>query len=64
MNCRKLNYKYDPDAGTAVFEDGVMYTAAEMVHIAKQNTTIQDENAIHLVKRVFDGELIMRKRLK
>lgn len=60
-HCRKLKYKYDPDTGIAVFEDGTRYTAAEMIHIAKHKTTIQDEDALHLVKRIFDGELIIRK---
>ena len=60
-HCRQLRYKYDPDTAQATFEDGTVYTAAEMVYLAKSNLTKTDENAVHAVKRIFSGEILMPK---
>jgi hypothetical protein len=54
---RSLTYKYDPDTGDCVFEDGTRYTVREMLYIAKHDLDLQDETAIHMVKKMFDGEI-------
>ncbi len=57
INCRTSKYKYDPDRGVCTFEDGTVYTAKEMLHISRADLSREDEAALHLVKRVFDGEI-------
>lgn len=57
MHCRTLSYDYDPEEGVCRFEDGTVYTAREMVYIAKCDLSAEDEDAIHCVKRVTGGEL-------
>ena len=57
MNCRILNYTYDPDTDTAVFADGTVYSLREMIFMAHQTISADDEYAIHLVKKVFGGEI-------
>lgn len=56
-HCRSLTYKYDAETGICTFEDGTAYTLREMIFIAKQKLTDEDMDALHVVKKVFDGEL-------
>lgn len=50
-------YSYNPETGLCTFRDGTVYTASEMIFIAKQELTDDDMDGIHLVKKTFDGEL-------
>ncbi len=56
-HCRSLTYKYDTETGICTFEDGTEYTLREMIFIARQELTDEDMDALHAVKKVFDGEL-------
>lgn len=54
---RSLKYEYDQKTGECLFEDGVRYTVREMLFIAKHDLDPQDETAIHMVKKMIDGEI-------
>ena len=58
-HCQSLKYEYDQDTGVCTFEDGTVYTVEEMIFIARQRISVEDMDMIHLVKRIFDGELVM-----
>jgi hypothetical protein len=63
MPFRQLKYEYDQKTGECLFEDGVRYTVREMLFIAKHDLDPRDESAIHIVKKVFGGELDTSKVL-
>jgi hypothetical protein len=44
--------------GVATFDDGVSYTLKEMLYLAERHAAGSDLREVHLVKKVFDGELI------
>jgi hypothetical protein len=51
-----LHYRYIDDK--LVFYDGVNYTLAEAQALSKRKEKDEDLRKIHLVKRLFQGELI------
>jgi len=53
-----LNQSYRFEGDRIVFQDGVSYTIAESLHIAKDRLDDDDIQAIHLVKKLFDGEIL------
>ena len=56
-HCRSLRYEYDPDKGVCRFEDGVVYTVREMIFLAHHDLSPEDEDTIHMVKKVIGGEI-------
>jgi hypothetical protein len=57
INFRSLRYEYDEKTGKCLFEDGTCYTVREMLYIAKHDLDPRDESAIHMVKKMIDGEI-------
>lgn len=63
-----LNQSYRFEGDRIVFQDGVSYTIDEVVHIARDasatlgNHRLDDDDiqAIHLVKKMFDGEIVVQ----
>lgn len=55
-----LNQSYRFEGDRIVFQDGVSYTIAESLHIAKDRLDDDDIQAIHLVKKLFDGEIVVQ----
>jgi hypothetical protein len=55
---RALDQHYEFDGQKLTFEDGISYTLAEAVEVAKKARRDEDVRAVHLVKRVFDGEVL------
>jgi hypothetical protein len=53
------SYSFDSRTGLATFEDGVKYSAAEMVHVAHTGGSDVDIRALHLIKKLFDGEIVV-----
>lgn len=52
-----LNQSYCFVKGRLVFEDGIGYSLAEAITLNDPRLTAEDIQAIHLVKRIFDGEI-------
>lgn len=52
-----LNQTYRFEDGKIIFEDGVTYSINEAVMMARDRLTDEDIQAIHLVKRIFGGEI-------
>jgi hypothetical protein len=55
-----LNQSYRFEGDRIVFQDGVSYTIEEAVHIARDRLDDDDIQAIHLVKKLFDGEIVVQ----
>ena len=53
-----LNQSYSFVKGRLVFEDGISYSLAEAIALNDPRLTPEDIQAIHLVKRIFDGEIL------
>jgi len=53
-----LNQSYSFVKGRLVFEDGISYSIAEAIALNDPRLTPEDIQAIHLVKRIFDGEIL------
>lgn len=51
-----LHYEYFPDIDLIRFEDGVCYTMQEAIIISRMGD--EDVKAVHLVKKIFGGELL------
>lgn len=51
-----LHYKYYN--GKAVFEDGVEYSLAEMLFLARTRARGETLVAVHKVKKIFDGVIL------
>lgn len=51
-------YRYDYETGLFTFPDGVQYTLREALHISKTALTMEDVEAIHKVKNIFDGQVL------
>lgn len=57
MNCRTLQYKYNSRNCIATFEDGTTYTLRELLFLAHQDLSLEDEYKLHLVKKIFGGDI-------
>jgi len=44
--------------GKLVFEDGISYSISEALSLCDPRLTPEDIQAIHLVKKMFDGEIL------
>jgi hypothetical protein len=53
-----LNQSYSFVKGRLVFEDGISYSLAEAIALNDPRLTPEDIQAIHLVKKMFDGEIL------
>lgn len=53
-----LGKRYEFKEDRIVFEDGVSYTLAEAMVMAKDRLDEADIQAIHLVKQMFDGTIV------
>ncbi len=53
-----LEQRYEFTEDRLVFEDGTVYTLAEATFMAKDRLSAEDIQAIHLVKRLFGGEIV------
>lgn len=53
----QLSYVWDGERGLAVFEDGVSYGVGELLILCLRDTRPEDLQAVHLVKKHFDGVL-------
>ena len=54
-----IGQSYTFKDGRAVFDDGVVYTFEEMMHLSERRAAGEDLKAIHIVKKAFDGEIII-----
>jgi len=54
-----LTYTLDPDG--ILFEDGVRYTVPEAIAVSRSANHPDDVRAVHLVKKIFDGEILQPK---
>lgn len=57
-----LGYVLDPDG--IIFDDGVRYTLPEAMEVSRTARTDDDVRAVHLVKKVFDGDIIIPDKPK
>ena len=57
-----LNYRVHANRKVLEFEDGVEYTLDEALILSKGRAAGDDLKAIHLAKKVFDGELVTRRK--
>jgi hypothetical protein len=56
-----LDYQYYPNLDRLIFEDGVCYTTEEAVILAQiSSRASEDLKAVHLVKKVFGGEVLRK----
>jgi hypothetical protein len=51
-----MSYEFRDDK--IIFSDGVSYTLDEAASLARDRLTDMDLQAIHLVKKMFDGEIL------
>lgn len=52
------SYTWDEDKGVITFSDGVEYSVSELIELSRVNTTVKDKQAVHRLKKAFDGELL------
>jgi len=57
---KKLNLRYQKNAGGLLFEDGVLYRNSE-IEILKSSPGFNHET-IHNVKKIFEGVLIENRK--
>lgn len=57
---KALGLSYTWNGGPLVFEDGVRYTVAEAIHLSSAGD--ETLRAVHLVKKMFDGQVITPRR--
>jgi len=50
-----LSYRYNPDEGKIVFEDGVHYTVYEALYLSRTRANEETIRAIHKIKGVFNA---------
>lgn len=56
----RMSYRYDlsPSVLILTFDDGVSYTLAESLTLARGNPSPEDIRAVHYVKKLFDGDIL------
>jgi len=57
-----LGYTLDP--GGILFEDGVRYTLPEAMEVSRTASCADDVRAVHLIKKRFDGRIIVPAKPK
>lgn len=55
---KALGMSYEFRGGKMIFSDGVEYSINEAATMARDRLTDDDIRAIHLVKKLFDGEIV------
>lgn len=67
VNALGQSYRYSPDSGRLKFDDGTVYDLFEAFALSKGACTDEDLFGIHLVKKIFDGEIdgltVVKKRM-
>ena len=46
------------------FGDGVKYTMREALYLSASRASVEDLKAIHIVKSIFDGEIILPENME
>lgn len=55
----KQSYVVDEKTGDLVFDDGTRYTLAEALELSRRRAKGRDIRAVHTIKKVFDGEIVI-----
>jgi len=52
------SYAVDEKTGDLVFADGIRYTVAEALELARGGAKTGTIRAVHQIKKLFDGEIV------